>query len=88
MFLQGNIQINATVSFYNFDQHEDSSFQVFLQSDQAGWDNSAKKLKNRINFVFSLYVYQFSTVVLTSHPKSTVVLLGTGTPETPELLSS
>ena len=62
MLIQGNIQINATVSFYNFDQYEDSSFQVFLQSDQAGWDNSAKKLKNRNNLV-SLDVYQFSTVV-------------------------
>ena len=49
-------------SFYSFDQYEDSSVQVFLQSDQARWDNSAKKLKNRNNLVVSLYVYQFSTV--------------------------
>ena len=63
LLIQSNIQINATVSFYNFDQYEDSSFQVFLQSDQAGWDNSDKKLKNRNNLVISLYVYQFSTVV-------------------------
>ena len=63
LLIQGIIQINAIVSFYNFDQYEDSSFQVFLQSDQAGWDNSAKKLKNRNNLVVSLYVYQFSTVV-------------------------
>ena len=49
--------------FITFDQYEDSSFQLFLQSDQAGWDNSAKKLKNRNNLVVSLYVYQFSTVV-------------------------
>ena len=26
LLIQGNIQINATVSFYNFDQYEDSSF--------------------------------------------------------------
>ena len=28
---------------------ETSFFRVFLQSDQAGWDNSAQKLKNTNN---------------------------------------
>ena len=49
--------------FFYFDQYEDSSYQVFLQSDQAGWDNSAQKLKNKNSLVVSLYVYHFSTVV-------------------------
>ena len=54
---------------------------MFLQSDQAGWDNSAKKLKNRSNLVFH-YMFISSQLWLTSHPRSTVVLLGTGTPNT------
>ena len=33
----------------NFDQYGNSSFQVFLQSDQAEWDNSAQKLKTTNN---------------------------------------
>ena len=53
---------------------------MFLQSDQAGWDNSAQELKNRNNLVVSSYVI-ISQLWLTSHQRSTVVLLGTGTPD-------
>ena len=79
--IQGNIQINATVSFSNFDQYEDSSFQMFLQSYQAGWDKSAKKLKIETILLFH-YMFISSQLWLTSHPTSTMVLLGTGTPNT------
>ena len=37
---------------FNFDQHGNSFYQVFLQSDQAGWDNSAQKLKHTNLAVF------------------------------------
>ena len=43
-FSQIKRHLNAAIIF-NFDQYEGSSFQVFLQSDQAGCDNSAQKLK-------------------------------------------
>ena len=40
------IYVLLTRNYFNFDQYGNSIFQVFLQSDQAGRDNSAQKFKN------------------------------------------
>ena len=81
MLIQGNIQINAIVSFYNFEQYEDSSFQVFLQ--QTRHDGTILPRNSKIETIL-LFHYMFIScqLWLTSHLRSTVVLLGTGTPDT------
>ena len=81
MLIEGNIQINVTVSFYNFDQYEDSSFQVFCS--QTRQDRTILQRNSKIETIL-LFHYMFisSQLWLTSHPRSTVVLLGTGTPDT------